>query len=85
MPVCVASNPKHQATIAQLGEGQTEDPKVPGSIPGLGILPEFFQCVALPKAISKKRNCVSWDAQIREQHDPYFFDFATKAAPHKTS
>ena len=25
------------AAIAQLGERQTEDPKVPGSIPGLGI------------------------------------------------
>ena len=28
----------HQAAIAQLGERQTEDLKVPGSIPGLGIL-----------------------------------------------
>ena len=28
-----------QAAIAQLGERQTEDPKVPGSIPGLG---KFF-------------------------------------------
>ena len=27
----------HQAAIAQLGERQTEDLKVPGSIPGLGI------------------------------------------------
>ena len=27
-----------QAAIAQLGERQTEDLKVPGSIPGLGIL-----------------------------------------------
>ena len=25
------------AAIAQLGERQTEDPKVPGSIPGLGM------------------------------------------------
>ena len=28
----------YQAAIAQLGERQTEDLKVPGSIPGLGIL-----------------------------------------------
>ena len=27
-----------QAAIAQLGERQTEDLKVPGSIPGLGML-----------------------------------------------
>ena len=27
----------HQAVIAQLGERQTEDLKVPGSIPGRGI------------------------------------------------
>ena len=27
----------HQAAIAQLGERQTEDLKVPGLIPGLGI------------------------------------------------
>ena len=27
----------YQAAIAQLGERQTEDLKVPGSIPGLGI------------------------------------------------
>ena len=30
-----------QAAIAQLGERQTEDLKVPGSIPGLGIMPGF--------------------------------------------
>ena len=30
-----------QAEIAQLGERQTEDLKVPGSIPGFGIMPEF--------------------------------------------
>ena len=29
--------PLFQAAIAQLGERQTEDLKVPGSIPGLGI------------------------------------------------
>ena len=32
---------EHQAAIAQLGERQTEDLEVPGSIPGLGI---FWQC-----------------------------------------
>ena len=38
----------HQAAIAQLGERQTEDLKVPGSIPGLGIytyLPLHFLSV----------------------------------------
>ena len=30
------------AAIAQLGERQTEDLKVPGSIPGLGIYPGFI-------------------------------------------
>ena len=28
---------RYQAAIAQLGERQTEDLKVPGSIPGLGM------------------------------------------------
>ena len=28
---------EHEAAIAQLGERQTEDLEVPGSIPGLGI------------------------------------------------
>ena len=31
-----------QAAIAQLGERQTEDLKVPGSIPGRGILLNIF-------------------------------------------
>ena len=34
--VCAGAPPAH-AEIAQLGERQTEDLKVPGSIPGLGI------------------------------------------------
>ena len=33
----------HQAAIAQLGERQTEDLKVPDSIPGLGMLPYGVQ------------------------------------------
>ena len=33
----------HQAVIAQLGERQTEDLKVPGSIPGRGIVFFIFQ------------------------------------------
>ena len=32
------------AAIAQLGERQTEDLKVPGSIPGLGIYLQVFTC-----------------------------------------
>ena len=31
-----------RAAIAQLGERQTEDLKVPGSIPGLGMSPLSF-------------------------------------------
>ena len=34
----VVLNGNISAAIAQLGERQTEDLKVPGSIPGLGIL-----------------------------------------------
>ena len=42
----------NQAAIAQLGERQTEDLKVPGSIPGLGIYLRFLlqQALFSPKA-----------------------------------
>ena len=33
--------PSSSAAIAQLGERQTEDLKVPGSIPGLGTYDQF--------------------------------------------
>ena len=33
---------ENQAAIAQLGERQTEDLKVPGSIPGLGMISSLF-------------------------------------------
>ena len=36
------------AAIAQLGERQTEDLKVPGSIPGLGILSSCFSELKAP-------------------------------------
>ena len=36
-----------RAAIAQLGERQTEDLKVPGSIPGLGIACDFTLIVRL--------------------------------------
>ena len=36
-----------KAAIAQLGERQTEDLEVPGSIPGLGILAHFLDSVRL--------------------------------------
>ena len=39
----------HKAVIAQLGERQTEDLKVPGSIPGRGI---FFFPISLPTGYS---------------------------------
>ena len=32
------------AAIAQLGERQTEDLKVPGSVPGLGIISGASEC-----------------------------------------
>ena len=38
-----------QAAIAQLGERQTEDLKVPGSIPGLGIC--FVMCQLFPHTV----------------------------------
>ena len=38
------------AAIAQLGERQTEDLEVPGSIPGLGILKSFMQKAHCVKA-----------------------------------
>ena len=40
----------HMAAIAQLGERQTEDLKVPGSIPGLGSL--FPVCFSWGRAIN---------------------------------
>ena len=45
-------NSTHRAAIAQLGERQTEDLEVPGSIPGLGIFSS--SCILTPsmKSIS---------------------------------
>ena len=40
----------HMAATAQLGERQTEDLKVPGSIPGLGMLHAAQCCAWLSKA-----------------------------------
>ena len=42
-----------QAAIAQLGERQTEDLKVPGSIPGLGMSPT--PCAALGAVVAQRR------------------------------
>ena len=44
-----------QAAIAQLGERQTEDLKVPGSIPGLGIFKVVSE-MSLSLYHAKKRN-----------------------------
>ena len=41
--VIVCASHQTHAAIAQLGEGQTEDLKVPGSIPGLGT--NIYVCV----------------------------------------
>ena len=43
---------KASAAIAQLGERQTEDLKVPGSIPGLGIIPDVTGCRSEQKVIT---------------------------------
>ena len=43
----------HQAAIAQLGERQTKDLKVPGSIPGLGMSPT--PCAALGAVVAQRR------------------------------
>ena len=53
------------ASIAQLGERQTEDLKVPGSIPGRGsfftlfalLLPSFFFLLAFVQAHAHARSC----------------------------
>ncbi len=43
--VCILEASYSTAEIAQLGERQTEDLKVPGSIPGLGICAHYSQIV----------------------------------------
>ena len=42
------------AAIAQLGERQTEDLKVPGSIPGLGM------CMLLQTCVLRQREYMQW-------------------------
>ena len=54
-----------RAAIAQLGERQTEDLKVPGSIPGLGMLDAFPMVPSLSKLSILAldvifTNCGSW-------------------------
>ena len=41
------------AAVAQLGERQTEDLKVPGSIPGLGIFSHYFLHIL---SVSNRKN-----------------------------
>ena len=58
---CLSSVPLHlfhtRAAVAQLGERQTEDLKVPGSIPGGGIL--FFVSVVVHSTIPSSKTNVS--------------------------
>ena len=56
----------HPAVIAQLGERQTEDLKVPGSIPGRGRFLSLFS---------------NFNIQLNEyETDPYFFlSFSNKS------
>ena len=54
------------AAIAQLGERQTEDLKVPGSIPGLGTLCPFeSQCPDVE--MQRLRMCFIWSAATNSQ------------------
>ena len=55
-----ASNTFARAAIAQLGERQTEDLKVPGSIPGLGIF------VLLHATAATSKNNIDW-TEVLEQ------------------
>ena len=56
----VCSSSSTQAAIAQLGERQTEDLKVPGSIPGLGILSHVHLCLVSCFALSCRVVSVLW-------------------------
>ena len=51
--------PRCIADIAQLGERQTEDLKVPGSIPGVGIF-YFYLPIAGFKVGWPSAECVPW-------------------------
>ena len=48
------------AAIAQLGERQTEDLKVPGSIPGGGILIFFFPTIRYRAKVLPSELCSLW-------------------------
>ena len=52
------------AAIAQLGERQTEDLKVPGSIPGLGTNIYICMCVSVLHWIPPER---SGSSELRQQ------------------
>ena len=65
------------AAIAQLGERQTEDLKVPGSIPGLGI--SYF-CIQAPRSASRERRLV-WHITMRHTGRALAFCAATRRAP----
>ena len=54
------------AAIAQLGERQTEDLKVPGSIPGLGTNIYICMCVSVLHWIPPER---SGSSELRQQRE----------------
>ena len=52
-----------RAAIAQLGERQTEDLKVPGSIPGLGILFQGELAILAQRPAHRWRQLLRWSGQ----------------------
>ena len=54
------------AAIAQLGERQTEDLKVPGSIPGLGIIPDETGCRSEQKLITHEMTSCNREGEMED-------------------
>ena len=54
------------AAIAQLGAGQTEDLKVPGSIPGLGIIPDVTGCRSEQKLITHEMTSCKREEEMED-------------------
>ena len=54
------------AAIAQLGERQTEDLKVPSSIPGLGIIPEVTGCRSEQKLTTHEMTSCNREGEMED-------------------
>ena len=59
------------ASIAQLGERQTEDLKVPGSIPGGGILLYFYFLLFNSRSIILQNLCSSFLKILANKNKKY--------------